>query len=861
MPSPCKALLVRLHSCACMHTANLILPIAGPSSSVKETPLLEDGIADDLLEDAPLLEDGITDEDASLFEDGIADNLLEDAPLLEDEIADDLLENAPLLEDEIADDLLEADNLPEDGIADGIKDAPSVDTPLYPEASFSLHVALILILAFVVNHKLSNEALEDLLSLIGTLLLPSHILPKTLYKFYKLLNIKQSDIIRHHFCPACSIALEKDTHTCPNPACTRHFSSKSEVSYFVQLPLEKHLQDMFSRPGFLEQINHRFERPNKHANTICDVYDGSVYKNLEKNDGILSKPGNISLLWNTDGIPVFKSSNNAIWPLYFIINELPYRLRMKWQNVILAGLWFGSKKPNMKLFLRPFYTCLSKLETEGLLVKAWGASESFVVKCVLLAGTCDLPAKCIVQNFRQFNGFYGCSKCLQPGSTFTLGPNRRTHVYPYISSNPTGPLRTKQQTIQDIQYVATSGEPKNGVLGPSWLTCLRHFDIIRGTGIDYMHGCLLGIAKRMLNLWLTTEHKHERYYIGGLIGLLDRRLTSIQPPSDISRIPRSLSDRKHWKASEYRSFLLYYSLPLLLGVLPLDYFQHFSLLVVTLRMFLSENITASDLKEGKVCLDLFCRKFGSLYGEQHMGINVHSLLHLTSTVEELGPLWAYSCFSFEGVNGLLLKNLHGTQGIALQCMRTYNMIQAIPTCEVFPTGSKLEELRFVKELVGGASLLPYSRKTIVLGKIVLQEFTDQEKRALDAFFPQCSSSCNQYQRVRSNRQLYSTKQFSQTKKRCDSVVYFMHSRFSYGQVQKIVQADIENQLSTLIIIRVYECSKPFDDIPLTIKNFFSVRPKNELIVIKAENVLGKCVSIGIDEMLYVTSLVNTFEKD
>ena len=87
MPSPCKALLVRLHSCACMHTANLILPIAGPSSSVKETPLLEDGIADDLLEDAPLLEDGITDEDASLFEDGIADNLLEDAPLLEDEIA------------------------------------------------------------------------------------------------------------------------------------------------------------------------------------------------------------------------------------------------------------------------------------------------------------------------------------------------------------------------------------------------------------------------------------------------------------------------------------------------------------------------------------------------------------------------------------------------------------------------------------------------------------------------------------------------------------------------------------------------------------------------------------------------------
>ena len=92
---------------------------------------------------------------------------------------------------------------------------------------------------------------------------------------------------------------------------------------------------------------------------------------------------------------------------------------------------------------------------------------------------------------------------------------------------------------------------------------------------------------------------------------------------------------------------------MLLGVLPVDYFQHFSLLVVALRMFLSESITASDLKESKVYLDPFCRKFGPLYGEQHMGIDIHSLLHLASTAEELGPLWAYSCFSFEGVNGLL----------------------------------------------------------------------------------------------------------------------------------------------------------------------------------------------------------------
>ena len=35
----------------------------------------------------------------------------------------------------------------------------------------------------------------------------------------------------------------------------------------------------------------------------------------------------ISLIFNTDGIPVFKSSNLSFWPLYLLIIELPYKLR------------------------------------------------------------------------------------------------------------------------------------------------------------------------------------------------------------------------------------------------------------------------------------------------------------------------------------------------------------------------------------------------------------------------------------------------------------------------------------------------------------------------------------------------------
>ena len=187
--------------------------------------------------------------------------------------------------------------------------------------------------------------------------------------------------------------------------------------------------------------------------------------------------------------PVFKSSNYSIWPIYFQINELPYKLRTCKQNCLLGGLWFGSKKPNMQLFFQPLHKVLQKLASSGLKVKAniEGIHKTIVSKVVLIAGTCDLPAKCLVLNFRQFNGFYGCPKCLPPGKTLTLGHRSHTHVYPYDPSDPSGPLQSRQQTIDDIEHYMSTGNVRNGVLGPSWLGSMRHYDIIRGTAIDYMH--------------------------------------------------------------------------------------------------------------------------------------------------------------------------------------------------------------------------------------------------------------------------------------------------------------------------------------------------------------------------------------
>jgi len=55
-----------------------------------------------------------------------------------------------------------------------------------------------------------------------------------------------------------------------------------------------------------------------------------------------------------------------------------------------------------------------------------------------------------------------------------------------------------------------------------------------------------------------------------------------------------------------------------------------------------------------------------LAGSRYMSANIHSLLHLANSVRNLGPLWVHSCFPFESMNGNILKNFHGSQGVEKQ---------------------------------------------------------------------------------------------------------------------------------------------------------------------------------------------------
>lgn len=70
-------------------------------------------------------------------------------------------------------------------------------------------------------------------------------------------------------------------------------------------------------------LQHRFEQLPS-GDMISDIYDGDGYK---RHSQFLSHPAHISLLLNTDGVALYRSSSVSIWPVWAVINELPATLR------------------------------------------------------------------------------------------------------------------------------------------------------------------------------------------------------------------------------------------------------------------------------------------------------------------------------------------------------------------------------------------------------------------------------------------------------------------------------------------------------------------------------------------------------
>ena len=152
------------------------------------------------------------------------------------------------------------------------------------------------------------------------------------------------------------------------------------------------MQALYCRPDFYNKLNYENRNLNNGNESVKkNIYDGKIYQEQLSTNNILSDHNNISFMWYTDSVKIFRSSKFNVWGFFLIILELPYEERYKLENILLVALWFGDKKPVPNLFLEPLKETLRDLY-KGIDFYVKDLNSYVTVRGLILCGTADLPA-------------------------------------------------------------------------------------------------------------------------------------------------------------------------------------------------------------------------------------------------------------------------------------------------------------------------------------------------------------------------------------------------------------------------------------------------------------------------------------
>ena len=129
-------------------------------------------------------------------------------------------------------------------------DSQAADAPLYPGASITVNVTMLLLLAFTVRHKLTNEAIADLLYLIDIICPQPNNSCKTLYNFKKFFSYLIIPVKYCYYWPNCINPID-DLAAAACPVCKKIFTSIKELCYFLHFSLQDQIKSLYARKYFL----------------------------------------------------------------------------------------------------------------------------------------------------------------------------------------------------------------------------------------------------------------------------------------------------------------------------------------------------------------------------------------------------------------------------------------------------------------------------------------------------------------------------------------------------------------------------------------------------------------------------------
>ena len=387
----------------------------------------------------------------------------------------------------------------------------------------------------------------------------------------------------------------------------------------------------------------------------------------------------VRLSLHIDGMPLFHSSDYNLWPILANVGKKP---------VFIVGLYGGKKKPRCSnQYLKPLVDEICALKKNGLKI------EDKLYRLVLHNIMMDAPARSYILGVKGHTAKKCCPRCkvvgvrsVREGFSSTSGQRRLCRRKALCFLNLDAPKRDSSDFIsaenapdcdegagceskqcwseymspadssgyvtetdysnsededEHIRVYAPEPAPKPKRSAKSQkasyfkhrtiLTKIPGFNPLTDIPMDYMHLVCLGIMKKLLTIWT----KNEACLSENNKAAVEESLSQVRDyfPAEFQRKPDLVEALKRWKATQFRSFLLYHGYSALQGRLCDKYLQNFSYLVASMRLLTK---TERGNEESRSVIAEFARKLIRkfiesgivLYGPEFAVSNVHMLIHV-----------------------------------------------------------------------------------------------------------------------------------------------------------------------------------------------------------------------------------------
>lgn len=363
----------------------------------------------------------------------------------------------------------------------------------------------------------------------------------------------------------------------------------------------------------------------------------------------------LKISFNIDGLPLYKSSNVQVWPILGLIKNYD-------SQPFIIGIFCGTSKPKpLRAFLEDFVNELSLIQTVFLFrEKRYSIQIHSIV--------CDAPAKAFIKCIKSPGGYSCCDKCTETGE-YVKGR--------VVLKGLASPKRT------DASFRSQLDDGHHLDLSP---LLELPIDMINHFPIDYMHNVCLGVVRKLLNCWVGGNLKVR--LSGRLTLLLSSKLLHLKDhiPKEIIRKPRALSELPRFKATEFRTFLLYTGVVVLLDIVDVAVYNHFLLLHSAIAVLISTQVISTTHAEKyhlvSSLINTFIKHSETLYGPEFLIYNVHVLSHLSDDASRYGSLDVFSAFPYENYLGQIKRMVRSSKKPLHQiCRRIHELDSAFMNVE------------------------------------------------------------------------------------------------------------------------------------------------------------------------------------